>query len=442
MTFKLQQAREELTHFLRNLDVIPISVRGVTTDTESLTGSAGLTITLSNTIIRNIRSLEIDGVSKYLFRDYTVNWSTGIITLNVALTGGESIEVEYDYGGTEKIYPDMPRDDLTLSSYPRIGIELTSRTTNPFGLYGESWLSDFLMTIYVWNPANIDTYTQIGGTEDLMDIIETINQGIQDNAKNFYIFPFIYPMGNSPIIRGQNNKLIQCSIDCQIKFVVENATSSLPTGLLSGLLAYWELDDNTDITGNSYDLTLGTGTYTPGKIGNALDNSYIYGQSTYTGLNTQVASSEMTVSLWTYSLGGGGSQGVFGLLDTIGANIDGGGSQFGFLYANGGTEWQFITDKGTNIVLQNTSNAGWQHHILIKTATYTRYYRNNVLVGTSTYTPTNSATTTEIVLGAYNNSGAIPWQGLIDEVGIWNRVLSVAEIDELYNSGNGLAYPF
>ena len=32
--------------------------------------------------------------------------------------------------------------------------------------------------------------------------------------------------------------------------------------------------------------------------------------------------------------------------------------------------------------------------------------------------------------------------GMIDEVGIWNRVLTADEVEELYNSGDGLQYPF
>ena len=34
------------------------------------------------------------------------------------------------------------------------------------------------------------------------------------------------------------------------------------------------------------------------------------------------------------------------------------------------------------------------------------------------------------------------WDGRIDELGVWGRVLSPAEISELYNAGAGLAYPF
>ncbi len=34
------------------------------------------------------------------------------------------------------------------------------------------------------------------------------------------------------------------------------------------------------------------------------------------------------------------------------------------------------------------------------------------------------------------------WNGQIDELGIWNRVLNDIEIQELYNNGYGLEYPF
>jgi len=34
------------------------------------------------------------------------------------------------------------------------------------------------------------------------------------------------------------------------------------------------------------------------------------------------------------------------------------------------------------------------------------------------------------------------WDGVIDELGIWDRVLSASEVTELYNSGSGFQYPF
>lgn len=46
-------------------------------------------------------------------------------------------------------------------------------------------------------------------------------------------------------------------------------------------------------------------------------------------------------------------------------------------------------------------------------------------------------------IGAVGNASPIdPWDGVIDEVGVWSRVLTASEITELYNSGAGLTYPF
>jgi hypothetical protein len=44
-------------------------------------------------------------------------------------------------------------------------------------------------------------------------------------------------------------------------------------------------------------------------------------------------------------------------------------------------------------------------------------------------------------LGAQDN-GVDFWNGRIDAVGFWKRVLSGAEVTSLYNSGNGREHPF
>lgn len=55
-----------------------------------------------------------------------------------------------------------------------------------------------------------------------------------------------------------------------------------------------------------------------------------------------------------------------------------------------------------------------------------------------------SVTTNQFILGGTQQSSAPTrfWDGLIDEVGFWKRVLTTQEQNQLYNSGLGLAYPF
>ncbi len=73
----------------------------------------------------------------------------------------------------------------------------------------------------------------------------------------------------------------------------------------------------------------------------------------------------------------------------------------------------------------------------------TKIYKDGVL--TTPIADTTPATcfnsTADFFVGA-GNAGALPWDGIMDEFGIWNRTLSQTEITQLYNAGSGLPYPF
>jgi hypothetical protein len=45
-------------------------------------------------------------------------------------------------------------------------------------------------------------------------------------------------------------------------------------------------------------------------------------------------------------------------------------------------------------------------------------------------------------IGRRAAASSLYWHGMIDEVGIWNRLLSASEISQLYNAGLGKTYPF
>lgn len=45
-------------------------------------------------------------------------------------------------------------------------------------------------------------------------------------------------------------------------------------------------------------------------------------------------------------------------------------------------------------------------------------------------------------IGRNGSSGTQYGDGIIDEVGLWSRALTAAEVSQLYNSGQGLPYPF
>lgn len=217
--------KEEICHSLRTGDVLSISVRGVSAKTDTFTATASQTVfTLTYTNIKNIRSLTVNSVAKYYLRDYTVAWATGVVTLNTGATINDPVSIIYNYGSSgDKIYPDLPRDDLTLTSYPRVGIELTSITTQPFGLGGMVHMSDLLITIFAWMPANIDTAVSggFGGQTALSTLVYNIRNVIRTNAKSYYTFTYITPAGTGPLLKGEDGKLLTQSQDFQIKFKTE-----------------------------------------------------------------------------------------------------------------------------------------------------------------------------------------------------------------------------
>lgn len=223
-TMDIQQIRDELCHKLRNSDILTIGVRGVATKTDNFTATAGqVAFTLTGAGVRNIRSLTVNSVSKSYLQDYTVNWTTGVVTLGTGASLNDPVAIQYDYGTSDKIYPDMPRDDLTLVSYPRVGIEMTNISTMPIGLGGMTHQSDIVITIICWVPVNKDSAiaSGYGGLSDLSGLMKNIRDAIRTNAKLFYTFQYITPAGTGPLIRGQNNKVMQESVDYKIKFKIE-----------------------------------------------------------------------------------------------------------------------------------------------------------------------------------------------------------------------------
>ena len=67
-----------------------------------------------------------------------------------------------------------------------------------------------------------------------------------------------------------------------------------------------------------------------------------------------------------------------------------------------------------------------------------QYFLNGTSDGTTTNTGVIPANTALFDLGRRTYAGANePWNGLIDEAGVWDKILSATEITDLYNGGAG-----
>lgn len=209
--------KEELVVFLRNQDILSISERGVTTKEDTGTFVAQITHLINKPNVKNIRSISVGANELTFGTDYTVDYyydDSGTIkckiTFNTAQTGGYSIN--YDYG-TDKIWPDFPRDDLSISSYPRIGVDIISITTAPFGVGGNTDISNILFSVRVYGDptSNLNTY------------MTSIRTAFLTERKNFYNLGFIKPVGVGPLIEdGKRQQILSQNIDFMSMFNVES----------------------------------------------------------------------------------------------------------------------------------------------------------------------------------------------------------------------------
>ena len=92
-------------------------------------------------------------------------------------------------------------------------------------------------------------------------------------------------------------------------------------------------------------------------------------------------------------------------------------------------------------VATTLSLATWYHIVWTYNAGTVRFYLNGSFVGTASGGTSLTNSTAPFTLGRVNKYSGNYLDGLLDIVEIYNRVISDAEITQLYNSGNGIACP-
>ncbi len=213
--------------------------------------------------------------------------------------------------------------------------------------------------------------------------------------------------------------------------------------LWNGLLAYYTADNTPDDALGVYDGTLVNGaTYGTGIINNcfSLDgvNDYVSVGSRQIFNNTQ----SFTFSCWVNA-----DQILNRILitnaDTLvsGANLsiwsDGVSRKLALIGGNG----------SGNQTFGNTSlSISTWYQLVITHAPYdginpnVNFYVNGSFDGSGIF----DAGTSSLVINQYigtNSTNTGYFKGRLDEIAIWQRVLTSTEVTELYNSGTGLQYP-
>ena len=212
----LYKAREELVVFLRNKNILTTAQRGVTTKTDKFNGD-GVTVDFSLTplsgSVRNVRTVTVNSIMVSFGSGYKVNYSTGVVTLATAPAAGtDNVEIQYDYGTGDKIFPDFPRSDLTLSSFPRIGVDIISAETTPGG-HGNVHITNILFSVIV----------QDDKTKTISDYGSAIRKAFITARNSFYYLGLVIPKSIGPLILSPNksDKIMQQNFDFDSRFNFE-----------------------------------------------------------------------------------------------------------------------------------------------------------------------------------------------------------------------------
>lgn len=227
------------------------------------------------------------------------------------------------------------------------------------------------------------------------------------------------------------------------------ATGFKYASLRQGLVAYWPLNETAtsgdvtakDESGNGYDLTSNNSVLSAaGKIGNARDFTAANSEflSIASNGDMQFGQKDWTISCWF-------NAGVF--TGQIIAKDLGGQREIEFRTSGSSSNSMLLviyhSGGGLTVSLGSSLSTGvWYFgaaRYVASTNTATLRLDATTATGTVTEGQTANSGTAQLQVGARQFVGARDFfTGRIDEVAKWNRALSDAELDTLYNSGNGI----
>jgi len=211
-----------------------------------------------------------------------------------------------------------------------------------------------------------------------------------------------------------------------------------------GLVGYWNFDESKgeiakDFSGKGNDGTIYGAVATAGKIGQALSFD---GDNDYVDLSTNVANfsglTQGSISVWFKNENTGDFRSLLALSDKGDAS-----SEF--------TVWKNITDflaleireEGGGEKITSTVTIGigiWYHVVITVDAGGTKLYLNGALDNSNGNMQFISHVNDIdfMAIGANQDSSGFQWQwdGTIDEVRIYNRVLTATEVENLYKRGS------
>lgn len=231
--------------------------------------------------------------------------------------------------------------------------------------------------------------------------------------------------------------------------------------ITNNIAEYWKLDENTGTTPtgsvNSLVATMTNSAWATGKInsgvscdGSGTDRMEVAATSVINNLFTGGGSFSVWIKPTNSNTGNNRifnkGAGFSGWICNL-TGESGGASQLQFqVQRGGGNNGQWVS---TNRVIPNGS---WSHVVVVyddgSTSNVPTMYVNGVSVAVTTSTNTGTTYASDasfnLVIGNNNSSNGYnrPFNGVFDEIGLWERSLTASDVAILFNNGNGLQYSF
>ncbi len=210
------------------------------------------------------------------------------------------------------------------------------------------------------------------------------------------------------------------------------------------ILGFWNFSETSgtnavDGTGN-VNLTASSGILngTSGILGTSAD----FNGGVFHLVNSTTTSITSTGNTWTISIWFNGTS--TSTQNVIDNRQDGGvGLQLQFSNPN----FRILDSVGSidNLdALGDVLNGTWNHVVVAGDGAVFRYYLNGVSITNVSATNTNIRSDgASWVIGGFRPNGGDGGQdaaGLMDEIGVWNRTLSIAEVQQLYNNASAISF--
>jgi len=238
--------------------------------------------------------------------------------------------------------------------------------------------------------------------------------------------------------------------------IVSSSGGLLPSTLLTNLYAVYNAELNANDSLSTYNGTAQGGlTYSSGISGNAFtfNGTNAYVSLPNDSLNSTVGN-DFSISLWV-NFTSTSNQGLITNFTNPSVNIYTG---WDLRLISGLPTFNLWNNSESPVIVQGSSISvnNWYHIVITrKKGSRSRIYMNGSLV------QSNSNTSDPIISSTYypnighfqylstNGANTATYHGLymasgskIDSVNIWTKELTTDEVTQLYNSGNGVQYPF